>query len=565
MKKIYIHLMMLAAMVVAGATMVSCSKDETITGKFNMTVKASKGGGNAKVLSLGGTTLSATWAVGEQVKVYKEEAEIGTLTAQSAGESTTLDGTITGTITPDDVLTLKFCSPNYTSQLGTLEYIAANCDYATATVTVASNDNGRVTTTDHADFVNQQAIVKFTLKDKEDNSINTTKLVVTVGTDDYTITPARGTDEIFIAIPGFSGQTVTLSADIADIDHPYYFYSLQKDGVTFNNSQYYEYTVKMARCIDLARMTTETSVTAQNGDVITGTLSYLYHHEEPLYFLSIAAGATVTLRDAVAYRYALTCEGNATITLEGENILDVSNGYGTSGIYVPSGSKLTIQGSGSLTARGAEGCAGIGANSGNACGNIVINSGTVNAYGKGNYGAGIGGTQHSCGTITITGGEVNAEGAASYGAGSGYGSGYGSGNVSSCGVISITGGTVTAKGGQYGAGIGSGYRGVCSDISITGGTITAIGDWGGSSFEIGGSAGIGSGLEGACGDITITNTVTSVTATAQYPYYVWQIGNIYGCCIGKGYSASCGTVTIPGEESSDCISNNTHTYTYPSN
>lgn len=559
MKKIYIHMMMLAAMVVAGATMVSCSKEEIATGKFKMSINATKGGDSSKQLNLEGTTLNATWAEGEQVRVYKEETLLGTLTAQTTGSNTTtLDGTLEGTLATDDVLTLKFCSPNYTTQLGTLEYIAANCDYATATVTVASVDGGVVRTAERsAAFVNQQAIVKFSLvvdEDDESTPLSATKLVVNDGSNNYTVTPASGTAEFYVAIPDIDGQTITLYADT----DPCYIYAFERTGVTFTKGEYYEVTVKMARYgIDLARMTMGTNATALDGDVITGTLGGFYFQ------VSIAAGASVTLRDAIVDRgdfimgNGLTCEGDATIILVGENTLNVANEI--SGIYVPSGSTLTIQGSGSLIARGANGCAGIGANSGNDCGNIVINSGTINAYGRNNSGAGIGGTNsHSCGTITINGGTVNAESDF-------YGAGIGSGERSSCGDISITGGTVTAKGGQYGAGIGSGRGGDCSDIIITGGTITAIGDGGKNINEVGGGAGIGSGQGGACGDITITNAVTSVTATAKFPYFEWSSQQyIYGCCIGKGYGASCGMVTVGGEEYPDGISTNTdpHTYTY---
>ena len=111
MKKIYIQLMMLAAMVVAGVAMTSCQKEEAVTGKFTMSVKATKGDGNTKALSLDGSTLNATWAEGERVTVHNDtkNADLeGYLEAQSNGAETTLAGTITGTIETGDVLTLKF-------------------------------------------------------------------------------------------------------------------------------------------------------------------------------------------------------------------------------------------------------------------------------------------------------------------------------------------------------------------------------------------------------------------------------------------------------------------------
>ena len=133
-------------------TAFSCSKEGAeepvqATGAYTLSVTAGKGGVDTKALTLDGTTLNATWAVGDEVTVYKGENLLGTLTAQTAGSNTTLNGTLTGTIAVDDVLTLKFLSSDYASQDGTLEYIAAHCDYSTAEVTVNSISGGNISTT----------------------------------------------------------------------------------------------------------------------------------------------------------------------------------------------------------------------------------------------------------------------------------------------------------------------------------------------------------------------------------------------------------------------------------
>ena len=245
MKKIYIHIMMLAAMVVAGAAMTSCQKEEAATGKFSMTVNATKGGGNAKALSEDDHTINATWTVGERVTVYnitKGEPLEGYLEAQSAGASTTLNGTVTGTIAVGDSLLLKFLSPDYDSQDGTLAYIAAHCDYAEARVKVSDNSGSNVRITAAANFVNQQAIVKFTLKNTSDAAISVTPLKVSDGTHTYTVTPASATSEIYVAMPSFSGGTVSITA--FDGDDTYFY---RKTDVTFTKGQYYEISVKMAK------------------------------------------------------------------------------------------------------------------------------------------------------------------------------------------------------------------------------------------------------------------------------------------------------------------------------
>ena len=250
-------LSMAALLMASAAVFTACSSDDNITseqpanptGKYTMTVQASKGGdATTRALSLEGKTLNATWATTENVYVKKGDTWAdGSLQPQAAGATATLKGELSGIgIAASDVLTLQFPksgTPVYTGQVGTLEDIAANFDYATATVTVASvSASGNIVpTAATTTFENQQAIVKFTLTDKATGSaINTTKLVISVGATDYTINPTEATNEIYAAIPGFEGQTVKLTATVGNNT---YFY--EKTGVSFTNGQYYEIGVKM--------------------------------------------------------------------------------------------------------------------------------------------------------------------------------------------------------------------------------------------------------------------------------------------------------------------------------
>ena len=241
----------LAALLIASATFVACSSDDNIanenqqpanpTGKYTMTVQASKGmDTRALALTLDGETLNATWTNGDQVTVYEGDTYLGTLSAtNSDGATCKLIGELTTAPTGTEV-TLKFNTPTYTGQNGTLDYIASHCDYATATTTVTVIGN-TITGTD-VEFTNQQAIVKFTLKDNASTpaSLSATELVVNDGANDYTITPASATSELYVAIPGISEQTVTLTATVGG-----YTYTYVKSGVTFTNGEYYEITVKM--------------------------------------------------------------------------------------------------------------------------------------------------------------------------------------------------------------------------------------------------------------------------------------------------------------------------------
>ena len=245
-------------LIIVGAMFTACSDKELVTDPrqdanaektYTMVVNATKGDdASTRALSLEGKTLNATWAEGERVTVYnvtKDATLEGYLEAQSDGASTTLKGTLTGTIENGDELKLKFLSPTYGTQDGTLTgnptSIDKVCDYAEATVEVTNASTASVTTTD-ASFENKQAIVKFTLKDKgnSDAPINATSLNVNADGSTYTVTPASATDELFVAVPAISSKTVTLTATDGASSYNY-----EKTGATFENGKYYEINVKM--------------------------------------------------------------------------------------------------------------------------------------------------------------------------------------------------------------------------------------------------------------------------------------------------------------------------------
>ncbi|KAA6351963.1 hypothetical protein EZS27_000760, partial [termite gut metagenome] len=210
-----------------------------------------------------------------------------------------------------------------------------------------------------------------------------------------------------------------------------------------------------------------------------------------------------------------------TLKINGTNTLTAS-GLGA-GIYVPTGSELTITGdnlTNKLTAQGGtlseNGGAGIGSkgtntaernvgtiiiegsveivtqggtraagigsggindNKDNYTGNIIINGNAKVTATGGGYGAGIGTGADATnnGTITINGGTVNATGgSATWGGGAGIGSGTGS--TTGANIINISGGTITATAGNGGGGYGNagiGGESNNSTINISGGTITA--------------------------------------------------------------------------------------------
>lgn len=178
-------------------------------------------------------------------------------------------------------------------------------------------------------------------------------------------------------------------------------YGVVVDGELIDETVGRTRTIMPQTFIDLA--TVYEDITIDGRTILTGALNSQVK-------VSIADGAIVTLRDAAitngissrTYSWAgLTCLGDATLILEGDNI--VKGFYDEyPGIYVPVGSTLTITGDGSLDVSSQGYAAGIGVGYGMDCGNIVINGGAITATGGQTTSAIGGGKNHSCGDITIS-------------------------------------------------------------------------------------------------------------------------------------------------------------------
>ena len=559
MKKYMKAFRTLTVLIITLAALTACSSDNEVLNDqpvnptapktYTMIVQATKGGDDAATrgLSLDGNTLNVKWNEGEKVVVMQDDDELGTLTATPDPDDPT-KATLTGELDKLDLeedieFHLHSAGCDYSRQSGVLlskdgeNSIEENFDYALCIVkkgsdkiktSVVKDPDGDeeydeyylVTIEGGITLESQQAIVKFTLVDKADATtpMNVTRLEV----DDHYYTifvePVSPTNALYVAVNSggvesdYHLKAVTATGDV---------YTYDRSDVTFLCGKYYEVKVQMTKqqpaTIDLSKLSE--SYIAVNGDVLTGELP-----EDVNVKISITDGATVTLSDVTIEGYddksydwaGLTCEGDATINIEGTNSIQGFY-YRYPGISVPIGKTLTIRGSGSLEAKSNQGIhihtdihgnqttssivsgSGIGGSVNNDCGNIVIESGTITATGS-YRSAGIGSSeQQSCGTITITGGIVTATGGESA-------AGIGSAYTSDCGNITITGGTVTATGGKHAAAIGSGVDSFCSDITIGGSAYVTATKGEGSPYCIGlgknGTVG-----EKTSGTITIGGTV----------------------------------------------------------
>ena len=402
------------------------------------------------------------------------------------------------TTAPGNDATIKWSNLN--TQDGLLSSLESKLDLATFDGEMTAQGNLPKTAT----LANQLTICKFTLKDFAGTSTldALTSATITDGTYTYTITPASPatvlTWPIYVAMKSVTDDktiTVTATTNATIVDGATLSYKKQVTGNALAAGNIYPVNVKMNRLVNMTGATN--NVYALHGDILTGTLNP--------YYVEIPDGATVTLRDVsiISSLNGVYCDANATIILEGSNVITSSRKAGILGWYkydstnpgpVPT---LEIKGSGSLTVSGGtDGGAGIGScEFFNPCGNILISGGIIIATG-GTGSAGIGSGMNSnyrddcyCGNITITGGNVTAI------AGGGGNSNY---NIS--------------------AGIGCGYRNSCGAITISGGTVHAK-----TTFNDVGAIGKNEFTGSTCPSVTITNDISSVAMTNTFNRTIYNL------------------------------------------
>ncbi len=533
----------MAALAMVGAMTVGCTNEDNVIDQAQTAIKNNvvtqtvtigfdeQAATRALAIDYTNKKLTKIFAEGDQIAVVYENTSdklVKETVTIAAGDISTDSKSAKFTVTmtnPKASGTLKYIYPaamagatdvDYTklnTQNGTLESLAANLDLATfeGTLTAAKELPAS------ASLKNKLAILALKIKNSDgtnDLTSSITSMTLSDGTNSYSITGKDADGHIYAAIQTTSGANISCFATTASGN-----YAKSLTDKTYAANNIYDLGLKMnaATTVSLASVTTDQTI--GNGTTLTGTLGSNVK-------ISIADGAIVTLKDAningdgtlSGNNAGITCEGDATIILEGEN--NKVQGFASNypGIYVPENKTLTITGSGSLTVKGGSFAAGIGTgrayNASVAGGNIEINGGTIIATG----------------------------GSSSAAIGTGYVNTDGSSSSNTCGTITINGGSVTATGGNAAAGIGTGSANnsgsnECGAITINGGTVIAIGKTGGAGIGTGSASNSGSN---ECGAITISTGVTSVTATK---------GNSSPNIIGKGYAQgggtqNCGTITF---------------------
>lgn len=254
-------------------TIVACSTDDTdiqtpteqpteqpakTEGTITITAKLApkSDAGTRAVADNGDNKITVTWAktehlailytVGSDKKVADAEitdvdATTGEATISFGVDGSTVDGTACQIVYPlaaakDDKTGVKDAATLLAAQDGTLN---TNLDVRVGNGTIHTSPASLDVTTQPAA---QFAIFKFTVKDYAGTAdVSVRPLKITIGTQEYVITPTAATNELYAALPAISSKGVSFTATGSDSKT----YVCAKRNISFAAGKYYQTTLKM--------------------------------------------------------------------------------------------------------------------------------------------------------------------------------------------------------------------------------------------------------------------------------------------------------------------------------
>lgn len=250
-------------------TIVACSNDDTdiqtpteqpakTEGTITITAKLApkSDAGTRAVADNGDNKITVTWAktehlailytVGSDKKVADAEitdvdATTGEATISFGVDGSTVDGTACQIVYPlaaakDDKTGVKDAATLLAAQDGTLN---TNLDVRVGNGTIHTSPASLDVTTQPAA---QFAIFKFTVKDYAGTAdVSVRPLKITIGTQEYVITPTAATNELYAALPAISSKGVSFTATGSDSKT----YVCAKGNISFAAGKYYQTTLKM--------------------------------------------------------------------------------------------------------------------------------------------------------------------------------------------------------------------------------------------------------------------------------------------------------------------------------
>ena len=297
------QVLMAACAALFAGTLSSCSKEaptgeEPLSGKWNVCIPATIEqipDTRAVVYDESNGKLTAVFHTSDDIYVIKSNnIDPQALHPDNNGPRANLVGTLEGTYKEGDVLILAYNTKNDGSvsfadqEGGHVENGELDAfDYAVAKVTVTGVNEGTITTTP-ASFKSQQSMYKFTFVDKDKNTVNVTKLLVSTKLNDLITTGSfsDSTEEmgsvaidISYSVDGIANGEVWVALSKASTDADTFIF----DALDEENNAYMG-TLDVAKGV------------IQNGKFYTATITLTKQGTDPLTLEAIEAG-TITIKN----------------------------------------------------------------------------------------------------------------------------------------------------------------------------------------------------------------------------------------------------------------------------
>ena len=214
-----------------------------------------------RALAESGSTITATWAEGETVALIHNGIGDEMTVRSVSGGFATITGTITGSPADGDPVTIIYPASAADGTTGNIktDLLYAQNGLLTGEGSISESFDARkgsgtlkvdgTATLDRSvSLTNQFAIFKFTVRGADGTTVISAKpLTITIGTQDYVITPASATDVLYAALPAVSEEKVSFDAT----DGSDRTYTCANLNVSFEAGKYYQSTLKMREYVDL--------------------------------------------------------------------------------------------------------------------------------------------------------------------------------------------------------------------------------------------------------------------------------------------------------------------------
>ena len=232
---------------------------------------------STRALTEDGTNITATWAENEKVALIHNDVVDKVTVASVTGGVATITGSITGSPTNGDVVTVvyPYSAVDATSKDVKADVLAAQNGTLTGTNSIAENYDvrkgtgtlkvdGTATLNGNVSLTNQNAIFKLTLRDIDDAAdVSATSVIISDQSGTVTtVTPASGYDKVmYVALPT---TATTLKFLVTGSDSKKYFN--MASGLSLS-TKYYQSTIKLATVGDVILSTGKCAKAGTSGAV----------------------------------------------------------------------------------------------------------------------------------------------------------------------------------------------------------------------------------------------------------------------------------------------------------